>query len=107
MAHRILVRVGPPFIQVLVQKSVTAITNLAGRPSRSMLRKLRPIRKGNGRGIQPAGRDHARIPTRQKVSGRNATAMGARKMHVAPWCAQPQYPIPQRACALLGIDRPV
>jgi len=47
MAHRILVRVGPPFIQVLVQKSVTAITNLAGRLSRPMLRKLRTIRKRN------------------------------------------------------------
>ena len=39
MAHRILVRVGPPFIQVLVQKSVTAITNLAGRLSPRMLRE--------------------------------------------------------------------
>jgi hypothetical protein len=47
MAHRILVRVGPPFIQVLVQKSVTAITNLAGRLSRPMLRKLSTIRKRN------------------------------------------------------------
>jgi len=45
MAHRILVRVGPPFIQVLVQKSVTAITNLVGRLSRSMLRKVRLISK--------------------------------------------------------------
>jgi hypothetical protein len=28
-----LIRVGPPFIQVLVQKSVTTITNVAGRLS--------------------------------------------------------------------------
>src|SRR5215467_7280979 len=33
MAHRIRIRVRPPFIQVLVQKSVTTITNFAGRLS--------------------------------------------------------------------------
>src|SRR5215468_2558170 len=33
MAHRIRIRVRPPFIQVLVQKSVTTITNFVGRLS--------------------------------------------------------------------------
>jgi hypothetical protein len=35
-----------PFIQALVQKSVTAITNLAGRLSFGMLGKIRKLRKG-------------------------------------------------------------
>jgi len=39
MAHQILVRVEPPFIQALVQKSVAVITNLAGRLSSRMLRE--------------------------------------------------------------------
>jgi len=45
MAHRIFSRVEPPFIQVLVQKSVTAITNVAGRLSMWMLGKNPEIRK--------------------------------------------------------------
>jgi hypothetical protein len=45
MAHRIFSRVEPPFIQVLVQKSVTTITNVAGRLSMWMLGKNREIRK--------------------------------------------------------------
>jgi hypothetical protein len=35
-----------PFIQALVQKSVTAITKLAGRLSFRMLRDTRQLRKG-------------------------------------------------------------
>jgi len=38
-----------PFIQALVQKSVTAITNLAGRPSSRMLGKIPEVRKRVGR----------------------------------------------------------
>jgi len=37
-----------PFIQALVQKSVTAITNLAGRLSFGMLGKIGQLRKGVG-----------------------------------------------------------
>jgi hypothetical protein len=39
VAHRILISSQAPFIQALVQKSVTAITNLAGRLSSRMLRE--------------------------------------------------------------------
>jgi len=38
-----------PFIQALVQKSVTAITNLAGRLTFAMLGKVQQLRKGGQR----------------------------------------------------------
>src|SRR5581483_3577474 len=41
-----LIRVGPPFIQVLVQKSVATITKLAGRPSPRMLSDSRAAMQG-------------------------------------------------------------
>ena len=43
-------RVRPPFIQVLVQKSVTTITNVAGRLTASMLREDRARSQGERRG---------------------------------------------------------
>ena len=46
---RDLNRVRPPFIQVLVQKSVTTITNLAGRLTASMLRESRGFPQGQQR----------------------------------------------------------
>src|SRR5262249_20389450 len=45
MAHRIRIRVRPPFIQVLVQKSVTTITNFAGRLSLGCYEKGALFRK--------------------------------------------------------------
>ena len=48
MAHRILMRVRPPFIQYWFKNSVTTITNLAGRLPIRILGKSEEIRKRAG-----------------------------------------------------------